>query len=93
MAAVTVLAENYPEAHWLKPAGYSVTGLVGIGLVNRCWHWYSDLSLGIAIGYPFGTIVSHSDGDMKPDDQGDIKLSFSPVADERGSGLLDAIQS
>ena len=92
MAAVTVLAENYPEAPWLKPAGYSVTGLVGISLVNKGWHWYSDLPLGIAIGYAFGTIVSHPDGDMEPADQGDIKLSFSPVADERGNGLLVAMQ-
>lgn len=91
MATVTVLIENYPEAGWLRRAGYAVTGLVGIGLVNEGWHWYSDLPLGAALGYAFGEIVSHSGGEAIPADQGEVKLAFAPLTNERGNGLLVAM--
>jgi len=57
MATLTVLLMNYPEATWLKPVGYTTIGLVGVGLVARGYHWYSDLPLGIALGYAFGKLA------------------------------------
>lgn len=55
---LTVIANNYPEITWLKPAGYSVLGLLGMGLVSKGMHWYSDLPLGFFIGYSMGNIIS-----------------------------------
>ncbi len=57
-AFLTVITENYSEVKWLKPVSYGILGLLGISLVARDMHWYSDLPLGIAIGYSFGKIVS-----------------------------------
>ena len=57
-AFLTVISENYPEVKWLKPVSYGILGLLGISLVAHDMHWYSDLPLGIAMGYSFGKIVS-----------------------------------
>ena len=57
-AFLTVITENYSEVKWLKPVSYGIIGLLGISLVAHDMHWYSDLPLGIAIGYSFGKIVS-----------------------------------
>ena len=64
MAVLTVLAENYSEVSWIRPVGYTVVGLIGVSLVNRGYHWYSDLPLGIAIGHAFGMIASHPEADV-----------------------------
>jgi len=61
MSTLTVIAENYPEATWIRPVGYSIVGLVGVSLVNVGYHWYSDLPLGVALGYMFGMVVAHRD--------------------------------
>lgn len=57
-AFLTVITENYSEVKWLKPVSYGILGLLGISLVAHDMHWYSDLPLGIAIGYSFGKIIS-----------------------------------
>jgi len=92
MATVTVLVENYPELGWLKPVGYSIVGLVGISLVENSWHWYSDLPLGIALGYAFGKIVAHPEGDVDPLDRNEVQLSLAPMMNELGSGVRLSLQ-
>ena len=92
MAAVTVIMENYPEANWLRPVGYSLVALVGAGLVNKGWHWYSDLPLGIAVGYAFGKTVSHPEDETRPVDHNDMKLTFAPMMNQRGNGVLVAMR-
>ncbi|MGE5457462.1 MAG: phosphatase PAP2 family protein [Methanococcaceae archaeon] len=57
-AAVTVLANNYPELTWIRPAGYSLVALLASGLMAKGMHWASDFPLGIAIGYAFGNIIA-----------------------------------
>ncbi|MFA7421273.1 MAG: phosphatase PAP2 family protein [Melioribacteraceae bacterium] len=57
-AFLTVITENYSEVKWLKPVSYGILGLLGISLVAHDMHWYSDLPLGLAIGYSFGKIIS-----------------------------------
>jgi hypothetical protein len=59
MATVTVIAENYPELTWVRPIGYTLVGVLGVSLVNVGYHWYSDLPLGIALGYMFGMVAAH----------------------------------
>ena len=61
-AALTVLCENFPEAKWLRPASCILIGAVGGSLVSKGWHWYSDLPVGIVLGYSFGRIASHPEG-------------------------------
>jgi hypothetical protein len=86
MATVTVIAENYPEQGWIRPVGYSLVGLVGIGLVNYRWHWYSDLPLGIAVGYAFGKIVAHP-GRSDEVGSSETGLTVTPMVNGYGSGF------
>ena len=59
LAAFIVIAENYPELHWIKPVSYSLEVLLGISMVNTGIHWYSDYPLAIFLGYSFGELISH----------------------------------
>jgi len=70
-AFFTVISGNYPELKWIKPVSYGLICLLGISLVNHDMHWYSDLPLGIAIGYAFGKIISnrYSFGNFQNDDK------------------------
>ncbi len=51
MSSVTIFSENYPEKKWIKPAGYSLTGLVCYAMINNKVHWSSDYPLAIGMGY------------------------------------------
>jgi hypothetical protein len=51
ISTVTVLADNYPEKKYIRPVGYSVTGLVALAMINNNVHWASDYPLAIALGY------------------------------------------
>lgn len=62
LATVIVISENYPEVTWIRPLGYVLTGLVGIGMANNGIHWYSDYPLGLFLGYYFGMIAAHPEG-------------------------------
>ena len=57
MATVTVIAENYPEYHFIRPVGYSLMGLLGYAMLNNGVHWASDYPVGIALGYAFAKIA------------------------------------
>lgn len=61
-AIITVIENNYPDAKWFKPVGYSLLGVLGFSLVNEGMHWYSDLPLAYFIGYTFGNIIAPRDG-------------------------------
>jgi uncharacterized protein (DUF3820 family) len=58
MSITTVIAENYPEAKWIRPLGYALMVPLGFQMVNSGVHWYSDYPLGLYIGYTFGKIVA-----------------------------------
>jgi membrane-associated phospholipid phosphatase len=51
MSSVTVLADNYPELKWIRPVGYSLTGLLGYSMINNKVHWISDYPMALALGY------------------------------------------
>ena len=57
MATVTVIAENYPEYHFIRPVGYGLMGLLGYSMLNNGVHWASDYPVGIALGYAFAKIA------------------------------------
>ena len=89
MSTVTIIAENYPEVGWIRPVGYTIVGFVGIGLVGGRYHWYSDLPLGIAIGYAFGSIVAHRDLPPGATDRGEWNspLTVLPSVGPDGAGV------
>ncbi|MBI5729695.1 MAG: phosphatase PAP2 family protein [Ignavibacteriales bacterium] len=68
VAVLTVIADNYPEVSWIKPVGYSAIGLIGIGLVARGWHWFSDFPLAATLGYMFGKVISGRNSTTYNDD-------------------------
>ena len=57
-AIFTVIANNYPNVKWIRPVGYSLLGILGMSLVDRGMHWYSDLPLAYFLGYSFGNIIA-----------------------------------
>lgn len=60
MATLTVIAENYPEYHFIRPVGYGLMTVLGLSMLNNGVHWASDYPLGIAMGYAFAKIaVAH----------------------------------
>ncbi len=93
MATVIVIAENYPQTTWIRPVGYVISGLVGVGMVNRGIHWYSDYPLGLAIGYVFGMIAAHPDGLLSTGavNENAPHVSIAPSVNGNGVGLSMAI--
>lgn len=78
-AFLTVINNNYPEVKWLKPASIFLIGALGISLVENNMHWFSDLPLGILIGYTFGNIISGAkEGDSHTETSAIPKFRFSP---------------
>lgn len=51
MSSVTIFSENYPEKKWIKPVGYSLTGLVAYAMINNEVHWASDYPLALGMGF------------------------------------------
>jgi hypothetical protein len=94
MATLTVVAENYPEQRWIRPVGYTLVGALGIGLVAKGMHWYSDLPAGIALGYIFGKVAANRE---LPDlvrslKDGGMQVSVAPAFDTQGgSGIQLAV--
>ena len=95
-ASLTVLNDNFPEQTWLQPLSYVTLGAVGASLVSKGMHWYSDLPLGLALGYSFGSIAARPSsfesetkdplGGGKP-----LELSFEPRAISGGGGINIAL--
>lgn len=76
---VTVLANNYPEVKWIKPVGYSMIAICGIGLVSRGMHWYSDLPMGIFLGYTFGNLISPRQDEVTKTESSTAEIRLSPL--------------
>ena len=94
MATLTVIADNYPRQSWIKPVGYTLIGALGVGLVAKGMHWYSDLPLGIALGYIFGKTVTNPEGSeiSEVSNDGGVKISLTPSFDAQGgSGVRFAV--
>ncbi len=89
MTTLIVIAENYPEVTWLKPAGYVALAAISSSLVATGIHWWSDIPLGAALGYAFGEIASHPVGVEFSEGHhgGKAKLSFAPIVYPDGAGV------
>lgn len=87
LATVIVIAENYPEVKWIRPLGYVLTGLVGIGMANNGIHWYSDYPLGLFLGYYFGMIAAHPEGFEFSEGTGTTQARFSVIPQLNRGGV------
>jgi hypothetical protein len=89
LATVIVIAENYPDAKWIRPVGYTLTALVGIGMANNGIHWYSDYPLGLFLGYTFGMLAAHPEG-IEGEGSASMsgrKIVITPILVGDGAGL------
>ncbi len=86
-AALTVIANNYPNIKWLKPVGYSFLGLLGFSLVGKGMHWYSDLPLGFFIGYTFGNIIAPVQTKVVNTKKSNAHLSIMPAVGYNQIGI------
>jgi hypothetical protein len=57
IAAIIVLAENYPEKKWIKPLGFTMMGLMAFEMVQSGVHWTSDYPIALLLGYLIGKNV------------------------------------
>jgi membrane-associated phospholipid phosphatase len=89
MTVLTVIAENYPEAGYIKPVGYSLMGLLGIGLVAKDMHWFSDFPLAIALGYEFGKVITSRNVSVNKsiETSDNLDVSFMPLFLPKGGGI------
>jgi hypothetical protein len=55
---ITIIAENYEEYTWIRPAGYTLASMLALQMVNNSVHWASDYPLAIGIGYMMGKSIS-----------------------------------
>lgn len=83
-----VISENYPEQKWIRPLGYAILAGISTALVATDLHWWSDIPLGIAIGYSFGMIAAHPEG-IKIENEEDSKSSvfIFPHISPYGNGI------
>lgn len=87
-AFLTVINNNYPEVKWLKSASIFLIGALGISLVENNMHWFSDLPLGILIGYTFGNIISGTKEENSQTETSAIpKFRFTPYVKYNCYGL------
>lgn len=89
ITTLTVISENYPESNFIKPIGYSLVGLLGVGLVSKDMHWFSDFPLAAALGYEVGKIITSRNNPMelKQETSENISFSFMPVFLTGGGGV------
>lgn len=98
MATVTVIADNYPEKRWIRPAGYSFMGVLMFAMLNNGVHWASDYPLGIAIGYTFAKIADRRSHTVLTDPSSETKLGYfstarlSPTFETGGLGVRFSIE-
>jgi membrane-associated phospholipid phosphatase len=81
LATLQVIIENYPDQKWIPYVGYPIIAGIATGLVATSIHWWSDIPLGVALGYSFGRLVSHptktvADADPAGKTKTDVGVSF-----------------
>jgi membrane-associated phospholipid phosphatase len=60
MAGLTVIADNYPDAKWIKPVGYTLAGALCFQMMQSQVHWASDYPIALLLGYFIGKTISKS---------------------------------
>ncbi len=82
-----MIAENYPDTKWIRPVGYTLTTLVGLGMLFNGIHWVSDYPLGLFIGYYCGMVAAHPEGwEITDSDENGMKVHILPYSTPAGAG-------
>jgi hypothetical protein len=88
VTTLTVISENYPDNHFINPIGYSLIGMLGVGLVAKNMHWFSDFPLAYALGYGFGKVITSSNITIRSTRESfnNINITFMPIyINDRGA--------
>ncbi len=84
-----VIAENYPNEKWIQYIGYPVMASIATGLVATSIHWWSDIPLGVALGYSFGRLIAHPEQFTDtPDRAGELHTNIGMTFLSNGSPAL-----
>lgn len=86
---LTVIQENYPDQKWISYVGYPIIAWISVGLVGTSIHWWSDIPLGIAIGYSIGKVVTRNNL-MKPNHMSRSQFfpEIRPILNSDGTWML-----
>ncbi|MGK6340955.1 phosphatase PAP2 family protein [Chryseobacterium sp. DT-3] len=60
MAGLTVIADNYPDAKWIRPVGYILAGALCFQMMQSQVHWASDYPVALLMGYFIGKTIAKS---------------------------------
>lgn len=97
MSGVTILAENYPDAPWIRPLGYAAMGLLMSSMLNNGEHWAGDYPVGIAIGYNAAKTVleRRNPAHQKSIETAPAKTAYTilPFGNSQGVGVMFDLRS
>jgi PAP2 superfamily len=60
VAALTIIATNYPDYKWIKPVGYTVLAGLCFQMVQSEVHWVSDYPIAMVMGYFIGKTIARN---------------------------------
>lgn len=86
-ATLTVIANNYPDSKWILPVGYVALGGIATGLCASGIHWWSDIPLGVALGYGFAQVVTANNAPDTPSNNGEQGSTEPLEKSANGKGL------
>ncbi|MBK1896807.1 phosphatase PAP2 family protein [Chryseobacterium paridis] len=80
MSAITVIADNYPDAGWIKPVGYTLAGALAFQMMQSQVHWASDYPLALLMGYFIGKTISKNRYTSSEFSAGNVKYKINLTA-------------
>lgn len=80
MSAITVIADNYPDAVWIKPLGYTLAGALAFQMMQSQVHWASDYPLALLMGYFIGKTISKNRYTVSGFSAGNVKYKLNFTA-------------
>ncbi|ASK29437.1 hypothetical protein CEY12_04670 [Chryseobacterium sp. T16E-39] len=80
MSAITVIADNYPDAVWIKPVGYTLAGALAFQMMQSQVHWASDYPLALLMGYFIGKTISKNRYTVSGFSAGHVKYKLNFTA-------------
>ncbi|MFP7654971.1 phosphatase PAP2 family protein [Chryseobacterium proteolyticum] len=80
MSAITTIADNYPDAVWIKPVGYTLAGAMAFQMMQSQVHWASDYPLALLMGYFIGKTISKNRYTVSGASTGKVKYKLNFIA-------------
>jgi hypothetical protein len=83
-----VIADNYPEQKWIPWVGWPMMGLFAYSLPASNIHWWSDIPIGVYLGYRFAKIITRNNYKKEENNANNFKWDVYPAMSSSGSYLL-----